>query len=706
MGMIPNGEQKRGVIYTFYSYKGGVGRSMAVANVGALLAKWGKRVLIIDWDLEAPGIEKFFEKWLTGTRREKPGLLELISAFDQGEPIDWRECLLRANLSPGADLAIISAGRDDSDYTSRLQQIDWEQLFAKQKFGSYLETLRNDWLHEYDFILIDSRTGVTDIGGICTIHLPDIVVTFFTASGQSLAGVKDVMVRARRAHADLPVDRKRLVIVPIPARDESSNEYKLAKEWRERFARELDVFFREWAPESEKSEDILDRLKIPYFAYWSFGERLPVMEEDPENPKTLAFSYQLVGRLLLGRLNWEEVKHGTVSTEAAAEQKVKAGKLVLEATQVRVGAQREFAEREMARLEQQRQHFLEGRWQPMVKWYQGDALWAGRRFRLTEIILTTAFAVAIFGLLLSMGYLGINLTNAKIIGRILLGVGIGCLILGFQHFRRFLRRKHASRSVADALIRERSLFEGLAGPYRAQTLENALRQFIETTEVILQGETHSAEIATTPAAPAPLVSSVSTPEILSAVPQETPPSGQVSLQTSSQRMDVAPALELAGPYDIFVSYRRNSISTAWLQEFLPLLSGFLDSLLPDPTRIFVNTAIASPGEDWSKVTEEALQSARCLLAVISPAYVRSDVCMGELNSFLKHQPNGIVIPMMVEKTDLNLPEQLRSRQWLDFSEFFYVGTGLTQSSLYVDFQKRVRHLAQDLAERLLNQAVL
>src|SRR5205823_994966 len=103
------------------------------------------------------------------------------------------------------------------------------------------------------------------------------------------------------------------------------------KEWRERFARELDTFFREWAPEGEKTEDILDRLKIPYFAYWSFGERLPVMEEDSENPKTLAFSYQLVARLLLGKLNWDEVKHGTVATEAAAEQKLKAEKLVLEA---------------------------------------------------------------------------------------------------------------------------------------------------------------------------------------------------------------------------------------------------------------------------------------------------------------------------------------------------------------------------------------
>ena len=51
-------QRKRGLVYTFYSYKGGVGRSMALANVAALAAKSGRSVLIVDWDLEASGIER------------------------------------------------------------------------------------------------------------------------------------------------------------------------------------------------------------------------------------------------------------------------------------------------------------------------------------------------------------------------------------------------------------------------------------------------------------------------------------------------------------------------------------------------------------------------------------------------------------------------------------------------------------------------
>ncbi len=48
------------MIYTFYSFKGGVGRSMALANVGEYLSSRGARILLIDWDLEAPGLESFF----------------------------------------------------------------------------------------------------------------------------------------------------------------------------------------------------------------------------------------------------------------------------------------------------------------------------------------------------------------------------------------------------------------------------------------------------------------------------------------------------------------------------------------------------------------------------------------------------------------------------------------------------------------------
>ena len=53
-----------GKIITFYSYKGGTGRTMALANIACLLARrlarTSQRVLVMDWDLEAPGLHRFF----------------------------------------------------------------------------------------------------------------------------------------------------------------------------------------------------------------------------------------------------------------------------------------------------------------------------------------------------------------------------------------------------------------------------------------------------------------------------------------------------------------------------------------------------------------------------------------------------------------------------------------------------------------------
>ncbi|MCP4219822.1 MAG: ParA family protein, partial [bacterium] len=61
------------MIFTFYSYKGGVGRTMALANIAELFYRDGKKVLMIDWDLEAPGLERFFFK--DESKSNNPGLL-------------------------------------------------------------------------------------------------------------------------------------------------------------------------------------------------------------------------------------------------------------------------------------------------------------------------------------------------------------------------------------------------------------------------------------------------------------------------------------------------------------------------------------------------------------------------------------------------------------------------------------------------------
>src|SRR5215831_20888387 len=69
-------------ITTFYSYKGGTGRTMLLANVAWILASAGKRVLIVDWDLEAPGLHRYFHPFLLDKDLvASPGMIDLMWDF-------------------------------------------------------------------------------------------------------------------------------------------------------------------------------------------------------------------------------------------------------------------------------------------------------------------------------------------------------------------------------------------------------------------------------------------------------------------------------------------------------------------------------------------------------------------------------------------------------------------------------------------------
>ena len=53
-----------GEVITFYSYKGGTGRTMALSNLAVLLAPQHNAttpILMIDWDMEAPGLHHYFD---------------------------------------------------------------------------------------------------------------------------------------------------------------------------------------------------------------------------------------------------------------------------------------------------------------------------------------------------------------------------------------------------------------------------------------------------------------------------------------------------------------------------------------------------------------------------------------------------------------------------------------------------------------------
>jgi cellulose biosynthesis protein BcsQ len=305
-------QEDLGKVFTFYSYKGGVGRSMALVNAGVLLAMEGHRVLMVDWDLEAPGLETFFVKSessrLTANPETTPGVLDLLEAKAGEQSLHWKQCLLRVNFKDAA-VDLISAGKKTSDYRKRVQQLDWRKLFKQHSIGNYLDGLRDEWRRSYDFILVDSRTGITDIGDICTVILPDVIVALFVANHQNVDGVKDIVQRARLARRSMPVNRSMLMVLPIPGRDESKTEYEMSMRWRDIFEREFGPLFNEWLPKEISPSEALSKLFIPYVPIWSFGERIPVLEgrRELQDPTSIGAAYLRLATLISSHLDWYAV---------------------------------------------------------------------------------------------------------------------------------------------------------------------------------------------------------------------------------------------------------------------------------------------------------------------------------------------------------------------------------------------------------------
>ena len=266
-------------VVTFYSFKGGVGRSFALCDVAVFLAKWGYEVLCVDFDLEAPGLHNYFAPWLSS--EPQPGMIEILEAWGAKKPDEEvsKQAIQPVNV-PGTDnrLSLVTAGGVGPEkYARRLHAIDWAKLFDEEhQAGRHLEALRERWLDRFDIVLVDSRTGWSDIGQICTIHLPDILVVLFTPNKQSLDGAIDVADASTNAMALLPLDRAPLRVVPVLTRVDK-DEFAYQQEWTRTLLSTAARFVEDWDPQEDTPPSVLAELVVPYVPYWAYGERIAAL---------------------------------------------------------------------------------------------------------------------------------------------------------------------------------------------------------------------------------------------------------------------------------------------------------------------------------------------------------------------------------------------------------------------------------------------
>lgn len=209
-------------IVTFYSYKGGMGRTTTmVAYAMSLAANKDvakcKQVVIIDCDLEAPGYLNFFDlSEHNGLKSgKKNGFVEFVcdaqltlnpSDLDINDYIinvglDNKNSFAYNNLDniwlvPAGNLnegySDIESSSDRNDYLEGLAKINLSSVPSVIKYFNLLFDKINETIHP-DIILIDSRTGFNDIFGTAALYLSSYVVGFFGFSRQTQPGLINLL---------------------------------------------------------------------------------------------------------------------------------------------------------------------------------------------------------------------------------------------------------------------------------------------------------------------------------------------------------------------------------------------------------------------------------------------------------------------------------------------------------------------------------
>ncbi len=218
---------KRPLVVTFYSFKGGVGRSTALGLVAGILASRNRRVVMVDFDLEAPGISVLFQTDVENINEEQYGVLDYLHQRyltpDQNIPtID--NCICQINLDTRGELFLVPAGEYNENYIHRLADLDRHTLqsFYRGEINPVQQLITDikDRL-DPDVILIDARPGFNDTSAIALFDLADTAIICFSPTDQSFEGLRWVVqaVKKQRDYQGKPDIR--FLLTPIaPVGDE------------------------------------------------------------------------------------------------------------------------------------------------------------------------------------------------------------------------------------------------------------------------------------------------------------------------------------------------------------------------------------------------------------------------------------------------------------------------------------------------------
>ncbi|CAA6806033.1 MAG: FIG00567367: hypothetical protein [uncultured Aureispira sp.] len=297
---------------TFYSYKGGVGRTLALSNIATRLAEFGKTVCMIDFDLEAPGIPYKFKKQLKSLEFET-GLVDYLQHYVKYRqaPPNVKDFMttVKEGTANQKEITLLPAGNIYSkDYWVKLSSIGWDKFFYEKDstgvefFFDLKEKIKNEI--QPDYLLIDSRTGITEIAGITLSLLADEVVLLSVNNEENLEGTQQVLRTILQNNNPVlgTPPKIHFVMSRMPQKKEGQTEspsYKIIQKVKYRL--------NQFLTEKELDYQIDKVLTIHSEPELQIEESLKIAYDDEDRPSAIGMDYLRLFRALTdGDLTEEE----------------------------------------------------------------------------------------------------------------------------------------------------------------------------------------------------------------------------------------------------------------------------------------------------------------------------------------------------------------------------------------------------------------
>ena len=202
-------------IVTFFSYKGGMGRTTALTAVALELLRRKKNVLMLDTDLEAPGLSTFFFP-ADDAGYIRKGTVDYLQekSMNPNTPMNMSDYIIPLTspvyMENGmGNLYLVSGGKLNDEFLLKLARIDSQELVGENLKKNLVQLLKDccealKGSGGIDYILIDSRAGFHDMAGVVTAQIPHGIVLFGKDSFQSWFGIQQAVRTIATSQADKP----------------------------------------------------------------------------------------------------------------------------------------------------------------------------------------------------------------------------------------------------------------------------------------------------------------------------------------------------------------------------------------------------------------------------------------------------------------------------------------------------------------------